>query len=854
MFISARNAAERTARITLAVVLALATFTVETAAQTARPAFAQYAEVQASIVSDFVMSGVPAQLKMEDGSIARLVGATDGMPLYYATQSTAASTSILADRLWPAAQQGFALTGSGQVVGVWDGGTPLTTHDEFTFAGPSRIVLKDNATFRDFQHATNVAGLAAGAGVNSAARGPAYRATVWAYDWTNDLFEMETAAQAGMNVSNHSYGAVLGWGGSLTQDGVTAPIWNGDTGVSDTEDYRFGHYGFLANMWDDLAANNPYYLPVKAAGNDRGRGKPAGTQHYTYSWSEGYVLSTDARDLDGGASGYDSIIGDGSVSKNVLTIGSVRALTSTYGGAQDVDVMSYSGWGPTDDGRIKPDLVAPGAGVTYPNSSANDGYSSTNNGGTSYASPVAAGAIALLHEHNETLGAAPLRASTVRALLYHSAREAGTTGPDYQHGYGLLNVEGAAYVMSENSISNGENIRELTLTNGSTQSFTVESNGTLPLRLTIAWTDPAAPAGMPALDDTTIRLVNDLDVRIAGPGGTFLPWTLDPANPSAPAVPGDNVRDNAEQIVVNAPAAGTYTVTISHKSSLSGGSQIVSAVVTGIVNPGLNADQDNDGILSIFEDLNGDGYAFNDDTDRDGTPNYLDSDDDGDFTPTADECADPNGDGNPADACMANGQPRYLFAGTLPVELTAFTASAAGLTAELAWTTATESNNAGFSVERLDDGVESSWIELSFIEGAGTTDVEQAYRFTTGELAPGVYSFRIRQIDFDGTETLSDVLEVRIAIPGAFSVTEVYPNPFSSSASLHVSVNTDENVHVRAYDVSGRLVSTLFDGAIRAGQTIDVTFIAPTQAADGVYLIAVTGESFSETRKVVLVR
>ncbi|MFN3316012.1 MAG: fibronectin type III domain-containing protein, partial [Raineya sp.] len=173
----------------------------------------------------------------------------------------------------------------------------------------------------------------------------------------------------------------------------------------------------------------------------------------------------------------------------------------------------------------------------------------------------------------------------LRGLVCHTADEAGAApGPDYRFGWGLLNAEKAANVISQRNVSSI--IDERTLANNGTYTLNVTAlNSSTPLEVTIAWNDPAGtPLPSNTLNSTSPRLVNDLDVRVTYNSTTFTPWILDPANPANGATNGDNIRDNIEKIVINNPVAGaTYTITVSHKGTLQGSNpQPYSLIVTGI--------------------------------------------------------------------------------------------------------------------------------------------------------------------------------------------------------------------------------------------------------------------------------
>jgi hypothetical protein len=233
-------------------------------------------------------------------------------------------------------------------------------------------------------------------------------------------------------------------------------------------------------------------------------------------------------------------------------------------------MSSFSGWGPTDDGRIKPDIVTNGIGVY---STIVGGYASWD--GTSMAAPAATGSILLLQEHYAQLHSTDLmRSATARALVIHSADEAGLAdGPDYQHGWGLMNTAKAAKLISQD-YDVPEIIQELVLLPGDTFSFEFQYSGQFDpfIKATIAWTDPPGTPVSPQVDPTDLMLVNDLDLRIQqiGPSeAEFYPWILDPANPAAPASKADNFRDNVEVAHLANPVPGAkYRVVVSHKGSL----------------------------------------------------------------------------------------------------------------------------------------------------------------------------------------------------------------------------------------------------------------------------------------------
>ncbi|RMF51868.1 MAG: T9SS C-terminal target domain-containing protein, partial [Bacteroidetes bacterium] len=194
----------------------------------------------------------------------------------------------------------------------------------------------------------------------------------------------------------------------------------------------------------------------------------------------------------------------------------------------------------------------------------------------------------------------------------------------------------------------------------------------------------------------------------------------------------------------------------------------------------------------------------------------------------------------------------YGHSGTvsLPVELVAFDATPDGDAAVLTWRTASETNNAGFEVQHYRDG---AWQARAFVEGHGTSAAPQAYTHRLDGLEPGTHRFRLKQIDFDGTFSLSPEVEVTVAVPGAYALGAAYPNPFNPQTTFRLTVARTQQVTVSVYDVLGRRVALLYRGQLTGGDTHTFHFDA-TGLPGGLYLIDVTGEVFHATRPVMLVQ
>jgi hypothetical protein len=204
----------------------------------------------------------------------------------------------------------------------------------------------------------------------------------------------------------------------------------------------------------------------------------------------------------------------------------------------------------------------------------------------------------------------------------------------------------------------------------------------------------------------------------------------------------------------------------------------------------------------------------------------------------------------------------------LPVEMTDFTARADGADAVLKWQTASETNNAGFYVEHrrrrqardttgtdsdAPSGETGEWSRLGFVEGAGTTTEPQAYRFRADELEYGAHAFRLRQVDTGGSQTTTEPVTVERRLSTAYAVEPPYPNPATQQATLPVTVREAQRVTVRIYDVLGRRVRTVRAGKL-AGQKTRTVQLSTHDLASGQYFVRVRGDSFSVTRRLMVVR
>lgn len=557
-----------------------------------RPAFRAWQRETEEAYREAVLAraereGIPVEIR-EGAQLRILRGFENGEPVYWQTANVNAAQTTGANLL--RLNENFDLpnvSGEGMYVTVSDGGV-MHEHTEFQLpnGGGSRIIHKGGSSTEN--HATHVAGTLGAWGYNTSRIGMAPRV------WFRSLVTFA-------NWHASTYG--MAWPGETREDDNPrtgeperqSVVGNVSLGGTDTRT-RKGLYTFTSAGMDQILWDTPYYLQFFAAGNAGG--------------------SFSTLDLD-----Y-------SVSKNAFAIGSIETITRNANGDYQSGgaIANTSSRGPTYDGRIKPDFVARGVGV----SSTTGTTGSSTMSGTSMATPGAAGSAVLLIDtfHRKFPGHYP-RSSTVRALFAATADDLGPEGPDYTYGFGAINVYAAAGIVRD--VANGTSgalMLEEVLDDGETWELEVVSNGG-PVSLALSWIDPA---GGGQVDNSSAtrdpRLVNDLDVRLIGPLGgsedTHYPWVhpfttgqngtpaYDDSLRSLGSVRGDNFTDNTELLQVADLPAGTYRIEVTHKGSLHGGRQVFSLAASGLhpveaPNPVVDVIAQVDGAdITMFEVLGSD--------------------------------------------------------------------------------------------------------------------------------------------------------------------------------------------------------------------------------------------------------
>jgi hypothetical protein len=521
---------------------------------------------RAAVLAKAKELNVPLRIDRPGENVAELYDFRGNEPIYRKTLNINAAISNGANLLRPAP---YNLDGTGIRVGIWDEARVRSTHQELA----GRVTVMDPTTNISFSdHATHVGGVVGATGIDANAKGMAPKVNLNSYDWNSDYTEMTQA------------------GAALATDSSKIPLSNHSYGYDATV-YEMGVYNSQPRDTDATASSLPYYLIFWAAGNDQGNLPSLG--------------------------GYQSITYD-ALSKNIMTVGAVQdAVSGSLRSLSSASMTSFSSWGPCDDGRIKPDVVANGWEVYSSSSTGDTSYVSKT--GTSQAAPSAMGAAALLQQlYAREFSGQRMRASTLKGLMIHTADDLGNLGPDYKYGWGLINVKGAADVilshkadLSRPKLIEGTLSRTLSGVKTYTNNYTFVWDGVSPIRATLAWTDPAGST-QTMTDSRTPNLVRNLDIKIISPNATSnLPYVMPfvgswtQASMSLPAIRGKNNVDNVEQVYLQSPTLGTYTVSVTLDGTLSrGGSQAYSLIITGGEGGTVNPSP------SIFVTSPADGTSF----------------------------------------------------------------------------------------------------------------------------------------------------------------------------------------------------------------------------------------------------
>lgn len=193
-----------------------------------------------------------------------------------------------------------------------------------------------------------------------------------------------------------------------------------------------------------------------------------------------------------------------------------------------------------------------------------------------------------------------------------------------------------------------------------------------------------------------------------------------------------------------------------------------------------------------------------------------------------------------------NGIGSYKTDASIPVELTSFVAKVVDRDVILNWSTATETNNLGFEIERRSLNSDN-WNSIGFIKSAGTTTEPQQYSFRDSKLQTGKYAYRLKIVDLDGTYDYSNVIEVEVGLPQEFALNQNYPNPFNPTTTINFALPFESRVTLTVFNVLGEKVAVLFDGIKSAGYH-DVVFNA-SNFASGMYIYSIEAKSVDGSKK-----
>jgi V8-like Glu-specific endopeptidase len=190
----------------------------------------------------------------------------------------------------------------------------------------------------------------------------------------------------------------------------------------------------------------------------------------------------------------------------------------------------------------------------------------------------------------------------------------------------------------------------------------------------------------------------------------------------------------------------------------------------------------------------------------------------------------------------------------VPVELTSFTVEANGTDAELKWTTATETNNKGFEIERAtsSNAPVQEWLQVGYVPGFGTTTEPKSYSFVDSKLSSGKYIYRLKQIDYDGSFSHSGIVELEIKTPSTFLLEQNYPNPFNPGTLIRFSIPVETDVRLNVYNTLGQEVAEILNSRLREGFH-EVEFDAGSLTS-GIYFYRLEADKFVDVKKMIIIK
>lgn len=390
--------------------------------------------------------------------------------------------------------------------------TPLTLGGRYGLSGanvnigigddsnPNHIDLDDRSIkfspLNQSPHGSHVSGITAGGGI---------------------INELYTGYAPAANMYNHYFSYILEHTPALVRD-YQINLTNNSYGANLANCFYLGIYDGTSRAVDNLAIEYPNTLHIFASGNSR------------------------QRQCNNLPYGYGTLAGHYQTSKNVLTVANLGKTVTAWN--------NTSSSGPTQDGRLKPEITAIGTGVYSTGN--NNNYFPDN--GTSMSAPGVTGASALLTEFYQKKHNALPTAALLKTVLVAGAEDIDQIGPDYHYGFGLMDVKASLDILENDTYWKSET----KTTNQRTFEINVPNN-TSKLKVLLYWADSlTAPVA-------TNPLHTDLDLKVTDPNNTVhLPWVLNPAAPNLPATKGEDHVNNVEQVTIDQPTAGRYVVNINN--------------------------------------------------------------------------------------------------------------------------------------------------------------------------------------------------------------------------------------------------------------------------------------------------
>ncbi|PQJ35308.1 hypothetical protein BSZ35_12470 [Salinibacter sp. 10B] len=527
-------------------------------------------------------------------------------------------------------------------------------------------------------------------------------------------------------------------------------------------------------------------------------------------------------DFDNGNSAYS--VGYPGTATSAITVGSYvhRWRWSTHDDSWHAysyssdgrdDISSFSSRGPRRDEVQKPDIAAPGQGMisalsmdsSPPSAYVVQGGKHRLLQGTSMSAPVVAGSVALLLQEDATL-----TPSDVKTLLTNNAREDsyvttyGAT-PNTTFGAGKLDVLGAM-----TDLLNGSSQREILSYEDpwtNTDSHTVGGSGANKIALQFT----------PNTDGVVTGALFNLGVApaytLTGPLNVEI-WSDDGGNPHEKI--GSTVQVDTSQLKDFSPTA----VNLAPASV-----DVMAETEYHLVLYPSNASETINIAYETAGSVSGRSQTY-DGSSWSGLGN--------DFVIRP-------------EISLVEGTST-----TLPVEIAAFSGTTSGSNVTLSWATASETNNSGFRLQHKAPGA-SSFVRIGFVQGHGTTENAQTYRYEMEKLSPGRHTFRLRQVDLDGTVHPGPTTTVKVSMETVYTVSPVKPNPVSSTGTIDIALREKQNVRMSLYNVLGQRVRALRNGQFEP-MTRHTISIDATELSSGVYFLRIDGEQFQTTRKVTVTR